>query len=58
MKNATGSKYEAPHAVRLSDTRTASLVCVNGPSGTADECASGFAVDPTPICATGSGVHF
>jgi len=51
-------KYEAPRAVRLSDASTASLVCVNGPAGTADVCNTGFSVSPQNVCATGSGVQF
>jgi len=58
MKNVAGSKYEAPRAVRLSDATTASLTCVNGPSGTADVCTSGFAVQPNNVCAAGTGVAF
>ena len=59
MKNVSGSKYEAPRAVRLSDATTASLVCTNGPSGTQDVCRSGFSVSGNYVCATGTGVqHF
>jgi len=56
MKSVSGSKYEAPRAVRLSDATTAALVCVNGPTGTADVCTSGFAVMPNNVCASGSYV--
>jgi hypothetical protein len=51
-------KYEAPRAVRLSDANTASLVCVNGPSGTADVCNTGFAVSPQNVCSSGGQVTF
>ncbi len=51
-------EYEAPRAVRLSDANTASLVCVNGPQGTADVCSSGFAVEPFNICTVGANVTF
>jgi hypothetical protein len=56
MKKVSGSKYEAPRAVRLSDAATASLSCLNGPTGTADVCTSGFAVQPNNVCASGSSV--
>jgi len=58
MKNASGSKYEAPRAVRLSDARTAALTCVDGPTGTEDVCVSGGAVTGNYVCASGSGVQF
>jgi len=51
-------KYESPRAIRLSDARTASLNCENGPAGTADVCNTGFAVDPSNICADGGQVEF
>lgn len=51
-------KYEAPRAVRLSDANTASLVCVDGPSGTADVCNTGFAVSPQNVCSAGTSVRF
>ena len=51
-------KYEAPRAVRLSDANTASLVCLNGPYGTADVCNTGFAVDPGNVCSSGANVTF
>ena len=47
------SKYEAPHAVRLSDAKTASLVCTDGPNGD-NTCISGATVGPA--CASGSNV--
>jgi hypothetical protein len=57
-RSAEMKKYESPRAVRLSDANTASLVCVDGPQGTADVCASGFAVEPINICTVGSDVRF
>jgi hypothetical protein len=48
--------YEAPRAVRLSDTKTGSFKCANGPTGTPDVCTSGYAVQPHNVCAVGSGV--
>ena len=48
--------YEAPRAVRLSDATTGTFTCVNGPSGTRDQCDSGFAVNPHNVCSTGSSV--
>jgi hypothetical protein len=50
------SGYEAPRAVRLSDTKTGSFKCANGPEGTLDVCASGYVVHPHNVCAAGSGV--
>jgi len=51
-------KYEAPRAARLSDAKTASLECKDGPSGTADICQSGL--DPVDFrrCNQGSAVTF
>lgn len=50
------NKYDAPRAVRLGDTKTARLECLNGPSGTLDICTSGFDVQPLNVCGTGSEV--
>ena len=51
------SKYDAPRAVRLGDTKTARLECLNGPSGTPDVCRSGFDVQSGNVCAAGSAVQ-
>ena len=51
-------KYEAPRAVRLSDANTARLECKNGPTGTADLCASGLTPVDQRRCNTGSSVSF
>ena len=57
MTEAKDNKtYEAPRAVGLSDATTGTFRCLNGPSGTADMCDSGFAVNP-PVCSTGSSVR-
>jgi hypothetical protein len=50
------SGYEAPRAVRLSDAKTGSFKCTNGPAGTLDVCTSGFGVQPHNVCASGSSV--
>lgn len=56
MGNNNSPKYETPRAVRLGDTATAKLDCLNGPTGTPDVCHSGFAVSPGNVCGTGSQV--
>jgi hypothetical protein len=57
MKKSADSTYEAPRAVRLSDARTGTFSCLNGPTGTADQCTSGFAVVPHNVCITGALVQ-
>jgi hypothetical protein len=56
MNNSASSKYDAPRAVRLGDTKTARLECLNGPTGTPDVCRSGFDVQSGNVCATGNQV--
>jgi hypothetical protein len=53
MAKSEVRKYAAPRAVRLSDTKTASLHCVNGRSGTRDLCESGFEVQSQNTCENG-----
>ena len=57
MKKSEDSTYEAPRVVRLNATETGTFSCLNGPSGTAGECASGFAVVPHNVCSTGARVQ-
>jgi hypothetical protein len=57
MTKNTSPRYDAPRAVRLGDTKTARLECVNGPSGTPDVCNSGAYVQNRNICTTGAAVQ-
>jgi hypothetical protein len=56
MANTPSAKYDAPRAVRLGDTKTARMECVNGRTGTPDVCDSGFQVSGGNVCAAGSRV--
>jgi hypothetical protein len=56
MTKSESPRYEAPRAVRLSDATTGAFSCLNGPTGTADTCQSGFAVQPRNVCASGGQV--
>ena len=50
-------KYVKPQAARLRDATTAAtMTCLDGPTGTADVCSSGYAVQPHNICNLGSQV--
>ncbi len=56
MTSMSSPKYDAPRAVRLGDTKTARLECLNGPTGTPDICNTGFEVTGGNVCATGARV--
>jgi hypothetical protein len=57
MKSDTGSKYQAPRAVRLADAATGTFRCENGIMGTQDLCQSGSVANEHFLCQAGSGVQ-